>query len=194
MYIEAFESILRVTEITKYRDCQYRLRTWIRYLETIRCSTGKRLILKSVNIVHNVLSMIRNIVFGRYNVVQIKIWYKVQRDLQTRGIEDLCFSLTNIVGKKIHERDLHIANIIVLIEKQYTCYCQCSGKSLTFTQLEHKIMEIYRSEKYNGKWENKVKKHEMIWALYVGKATSTTSQNFQSNNVIEYIKQYIEQM
>ena len=147
-----------------------------------------------MNIVHNVLSKLRNIFFWEYNVVQTKIWYKVQRDLQTRGIEDLCFSLTNIFTNKIHERDNHIANFIVLIAKQYIYYCKCSGKSFSFTQLEHKIMEIYRSEKYNAKCENKVKKHEMIWALYVGTATSTTSQNFQSNNVIEYISEYIEQM
>ena len=112
-------------------------------------------------------------------------WTKV-KDLVQRKIRDTYyFDIENILFNTVHKKSNHIANVIVLIAKQYMYAAKCSKKEYNVIELERKIKQIQRYELYNAVANQKVEKHCEKWY----------TKEYNGSNLEErYINQYINQM
>ena len=163
-YQKAFRAIHQVTNITKYRDFQYRL---------------------LVNAIHTNTKLYHwRIVDSQYcewciNTQQtVKHLFfdcpRVQNFYQQ--IEcfilmlDSCLNLTvnykNVVLGNVHPQAKHVVNFLFLTAKQYIYSCKCCNKPLIYQQWLAKVKEICALERYIAKTQNKLSYHSKKWAIF----------------------------
>ena len=199
-YREAFSYIYRITNVTKYRNFQYRLlqRGLVTNIQLHKwgikptdmcsfcCQTAESL-------THLLIIC----------PVTQQIWNQVFEYLQERfqlSMEKLDTSPKAIIINRITEKISHVANFVCLITKQYIYAQRCLRKDLHFSVLKAHLRKIECLEKYIAIKNNKLITHNRKWGLAAQPQQQTQSQSqcsqhqYTGHEVQVYINEYIEQM
>ena len=166
-YAEAFVRIHYVTNITKYRDFQYRLLVndihandklyhW-KKVETQRCDWCEH----KQTVKH---------LFWECKMVE-KLWNKIENFINKClyiNQEVKIQSYSDIFLGTVHVQRCHIINLLVLVSKHYIYTTKCKNQKLSFYSVLRIFDELYKVEKYYSKQSDKERKHEIKWKPYVG--------------------------
>ena len=125
----AFANIYRVTNITKYRDFQYRLLNkaiffndqlyhW-KKVPTQQCDFCPA---DKQNLVHFFLEcrVVRNF------FMELKEFFSIDMNCNVKN-----FDLKAIVLNDIHDNPSHVVNFLFLLAKNYLFCCKCTGKKIS---------------------------------------------------------------
>ena len=81
-------------------------------------------------------------------------------------VSELSTNSNRIMLNNVHDNPIHIANLLVLIIKQYLFYCKCAHTVPTFCNALLQIEKYYQYELYNVKRDWKCRKTFKKWFLY----------------------------
>ena len=167
-YYHAFIDIRKCTDITKYRDFQYRLlvnaihtNNRLYYWGKVSSTTCEYCYKEKQTISHLMYTCEK---------VQ-KIWKKLVNFMEKCteiNVNELELNLENVFLNKLHAKPTHIVNFITLIVKQYIYCCKCSGIQLSFKALIGHIEKIYQMCRYNAQSSPSGNKTINKWAPYSG--------------------------
>ena len=171
-YQKAFLDLKQVTNITKYRDFQYRLlvndiHTNTRlYYWGITNSQKCELCNEETQTIQHLMYECK---------VSADIWVKFQTFISEEidcdgGI--LQFEVQNIFLNKVHPKPAHVINFLMLVVKQYIFAKKCLAKPIRFQEIIRKFKMEYEMEKFTATNTNKIKYHAIKWAPYTKEKTS----------------------
>ena len=158
-----FKNIYRITNVSKYRDFQYRLLN-----NRIHCND--RLVYWKIcesnicNVCQKDKQTILHLLCECEEVVNI--WKYVMGLCEKMSNIKLNFNQESIVFNKVHEKTTHICNFIILIVKQYLYRCKCINTKPT-NEIIEEIQYIEKIEFYNALENNRVKKHIKKWSPFL---------------------------
>ena len=189
---KAFENLYKVTNITKYRDFQYRLLVNNIYtnerLYHWKIKNSKKCdfcIAENQSIVHLLIEC----------PMAKKAWTEI-REFITKCTEIdtamLTFTNENIILNLVHPKAGHIVNFMVLVTKQYIFAQKCLEKSYNGKEIIEKIEGLYNVERYNAFKQNNVKKHIDKWKPYTGETEFESGEKPCIEKVVNnYIVNYL---
>ena len=127
-YVSSLSSLYGITNITKYRDFQYRL--LVNNIHTnVRLVHWKIVHSALCELCHEERQTVTHLFFDCPKIAEI--WRKTQEYLQQKmniDTNELQFTVRTIMLNIVHENRFHIANFIVLIVKQHIHACKCMQK------------------------------------------------------------------
>ena len=189
-YKDAFKNIHFVTNITKYRDFQYRLLVHA-IPANDRLFYWNKVESQSCEYCKTAKQSTRHLLFDCPKSA-LKMWHKLLFLFQTclcGPILLLRMAPGNLFIGNVVENPGHIINFITLLMKQYLYAQKCGGKPLSFKAFLHRVDEMYNIEKLNAKTADKYRKHVRKWYPYTGLPgvdESTEGQNSEQM-AIDYI-------
>ena len=154
---QAFVGIHKVTNITKYRDFQYRLLIGLLYTND-RLFYWKKVGSQKCDYCECAKQTIKHLLYDC--VAAQVIWRKLTDHMNECMKLDMAFpSVRMILLNLVHEKPHHVSNFLVLITKQIIFANKCLGMKTNFQQVLYKIVEMYKIEKYNALSTNSLSKH-----------------------------------
>ena len=188
-YLQAFINLRIVTDITKFRDFQYRLLTNNIYTNNILfywkktkskvCDFCKKL---DQTVPHMLIEC---------EVVQ-KIWQEFKTFCNkciNTNMSILRFQKKEIMLNLVHPKPCNVVNFMALIIKQYLFYSKCNQSIPLFREAIARIEMIYKIEKASVLRDNKGFKKFEKWSEY-----ETGNECKEINLEYDYIREYIDQM
>ena len=125
-----------------------------------------------------------------------KVWDQLYNYIKENLIVDptlVQINAKNIFLNKVYPKPTHLVNFLVLIVKQYIHAKKCLKESLDFKEIVKKFQSMYKREKYNALYNNKMNHHQRKWAPYtkdfnfeLKNETSNVNENVE-NYALEYI-------
>ena len=180
-YQAAFKSIYYVSNVTKYRDFQYRL------LVNAIFTNDKKAETQGCEYCNCIKQTLKHLL---YEYPQAKaIWAEFTTFVQECMYE---VQLPKIEAKHIflnslHANPGHIVNFMMLCAKQLIFARKCLGKTTNFSHVLYKIDFMQLIEKYNANVLNKIIKHTHKWAPYTGEIVEEKSSNQVSQICVNHI-------
>ena len=166
-YVQAFKNIYKVTNVTKYRDFQYRLLVDAIHTND-RLYYWKKVTSQQCEICGMAKQTIKHLLWECHCIQ--KIWTQTKAYIdswldpeQQRVLE---YNDITIFLNLVHPKAGHISNFIVLIVKQYIYAQKCLGQPIKFLDIVYKIENMYQIERYNASKTGKQKKHNEKWSSY----------------------------
>ena len=155
-YIRLFRNIYCITNITKFRDFQYRLLlgkiftndTLVKWgiVDSQLCNFCN--IEKQTN-----LHLLYGCTFVKKIWVSIGAYY----------MPEVVISSTAIMENNVNKKSLHVHNFIVLVTKQYIFRCKCENVKPKFETLQAELRLWKKIEEYNAKLNSRLEKHKNKW-------------------------------
>ena len=159
-YQSHFKNIYKVTNVTKYRDFQYRLlhnkifcNNILIHWKKVDSAVCNLCTKEKQDILHLIVHCTR---------VQ-PLWKWLQKQFEKVQIVTK-FSEYSIMFNLVHEQPQHICNFIALITKQYIFRCKCLNEKPNIHELNIEIDNMYEIELYNARKNNMVSKHVKKWS------------------------------
>ena len=160
MYRSAFDSIFKVTKITKLRDFQYRLLlgkivtneqlfTW-KMIETPNCTFG-------CNLVENQTHLLNECIYVQ------PLWEYVTKLCNEYNIF-IDINDYTILYNLIHENVRHVINLIALLLKRYVYTVKCGQRRPNVHELIAIIDYNHDMSLFNSKREHNLGKHIKLWS------------------------------
>ena len=88
------------------------------------------------------------------------VWEYVKSILKDHKLE---WNAANIMCDKVHSNSKHIANLVVLITKQYIYRCKCEGTIPKRNILQAEIIMYYKADLYRSRNNRQVDVHITKW-------------------------------
>ena len=160
--LEAFCSIYVITNITKYRDFQFRLLNCAIYFND-RLYHWKKVNTQACEYCGETKQNTRHF-YGE--CPQVLIFFQKLEEFMTI---DMCceiapLTLRNVLLNNIHKQKAHLCNTLLLMAKNYLFCCKCQGKEFKFVHFLWKVQQLYQCELYNAKKSGKECKHYIKWS------------------------------
>ena len=166
-YTQAFKDLYQVTDITKFRDFQYRILVNAIFTNN-RLYHWKIVNTKICEYCQTEIQDVPHLMFECKNIR--KIWNQFQRYIKqcmnVKDEHDLTWKKKNIMLNKVHPKANHIINFFTVIIKQLIFANKCLGRKTRFCNVVERIEEIYNMEKYNAMIKQKTYKFNKKWAPY----------------------------
>ena len=180
---KAFRDIYKITNITKYRDFQFRLLNkcihandrlyYWKITQSQECDwcnekqTTEHMLFEC----RKLYSFWKEI---RFFITQCMYYPEEESfDFSTKAL------FLNCVVKK----PMDAGNLLVLCAKQYIYYCKCASERVSFDKFIHNYRNLYQIEKYNAIMCNSIDKHNRKWSTYIRPEES-------DENFVTWIKRY----
>ena len=155
-YLGLFRDLYRITNITKFRDFQYRLLLNKIYTNDVLSKWGVVTQDKCEFCEKNNQTLSH--VFWECEVVQ-GIWAYIT---ETMNIASL--SINSVLSNQITAKPHQIENFIILIVKQHIYSCKCSNIKPTVLNTKSKILYWKNIEQYNAEMSVVSKKYQARWS------------------------------
>ena len=187
----AFNAIRKTTNITKYRDFQYRLLIGAIYTND-RLFYWKKT--DSVNCEYcNIYKQTIVHLMWECTVVQ-KVWkdfntYVKEHEHLKHCEKELELNLKNIMLNCVHPKIGNILNLFVLVLKQHIFAQKCLGKKPLFNDIKIKYVQLYEIEKHNAIQSNTITKHTKKWQPFTGEINEPDAPTISNQD--DYINKYI---
>ena len=165
-YQKAFTSLYQITNITKFRNVQYRLLVNAIFTNN-RLYYWKKAETKGCDWCEHERQTPLHLLYSCKIVTQI--WEKLQNFIQKCTNIDMTQVEINektVMLNSAYPKPMNIVNLLVLITKQNIFASKCMGKKPCFEQIIQNIESIYQLEKYNAQKADRINKHNMKWAPY----------------------------
>ena len=190
IYLKAFNSINKVTNITKYRDFQYRL-----LVNAIHCNNRlyhwRLTDSKYCDICAKpVIQDVKHLLYDCSNAK--KIWEEINEFFVTCQLDEVQFSYSRIFLNNIHPKVSHVCNFILLVAKQMIFAYKCLGKKLNTTMILLKIEELHNIESEIARKKNKMKIHCKKWEPIYGSSETETDLTDAEYNMDQYAINYFQ--
>ena len=188
---KAFKDIQKISNITKFRDFQYRL-----LVNGIH--TNDRLFYWKIvpsQICEYCKDKIQNIEHLMYSCdIVRKIWREFQEYIDK---EKLCMD-PNVVEinwktiflNKVHPKATHLINFLTLIIKQHIYACKCLNVEIKFLEIVKKFKSLQRIELYNAKCNNRIEAHNKKWQIAFKTQSNENENSLQ--DIREFVMEYIQ--
>ena len=180
---KAYSDLYIVTNITKYRDFQYRLLCGNIYTNDILyhwkkkdsqrcpwCNTPKQ----------TVKHMLYDCIYSD------KIWRNMVIFVNENGVGTLTYDSLSYekiyLGTVTKPKD-HLINFIVLVTKQHLFACNCTDTPISFIDVKEKLHWLYKIERYNAACNGNISKHEKKWLI----KNTNSDDNISVNHVHDYL-------
>ena len=159
---KAFRNVYTVTNITKYRDFQFRL------LHRSRAIVLNSHLYRWGIINTNICS------FCGVEKETLKHLFVDCEEIQQlwRNVENLCvelngargnFTARNIMFNTVNKSPRNVCNFVCAVTKQYIYAQRCAEKTVNYIELKVRILQLRNVELYNAKKSGNLKKHESKW-------------------------------
>ena len=160
-FFKYFQNINKITNVNKFRSFQYRmlhrsivtnkmLYIW-KVVESPKCSFCK--------------TEIETMIHLFVNCVKVQeLWNHIKTVVEHRFRMRMELNAENLIMNTVHNNPSNIANFICLVVKQYIYRQRCHKKSLNVYEIESRILQLERLEKYIAIRNNKIKKHQIKWS------------------------------
>ena len=184
-YREAFADIHFVTNVTKYRDFQYRL--LVGAIPTNdRLFHWRKKPSQKCDFCECPKQTIGHLLY--YCARSRKVWRKMEDFMNTFMFEVNVNSISfkDVMLNKVRDEAGHICNFMILVTKQFIYAKKCQGETFCFDSALRKIDEVCRIEKYNAKLANKLTKHIDKWYPYTG-------ESMQREDIVENCENYAQE-
>ena len=188
VYKKGFDNIYKVTNVTKYRDFQYRLMTNVIFANN-RLYYWKKVESQKCDWCED-KQTVKHLL---YECKQIgKIWDECKEFVtECMYVKERCdFSYKSIFLNEVHPEPAHIVNFLILVAKQRIHAKKCLQEKPTFIDILNKFEQLHRIEKYNAKKHNKLNKHNKKWAPYIETDECLTTGE-GTENIEDYITNYV---
>ena len=191
----AYRNIHQLTNITKYRDFQYRLLCSDIHLNDrlfhwgIKSTNKCDYCVRKQTVAHFFVDcpVIQTFFKHFCEFISVDIGYPAS----------MCdLTLKTILLNTLHPHPSHLVNFLLLVAKNYIYCSKCKNKNPRFRHYLHKILEIQKLEYYNAKNKNKLSRHTSKWApffptLGVHTLDEENDDNIHTTNIEEFINRYI---
>ena len=158
---DAFKNIYRVTNVTKFRNFQFRLLHnkifcnnvlyYWNLKESQKCDFCD---FEKQDIIHLLYSC----------PTSYSVWQNLEHILKEIGESSmLIWNVSNIIYNLVHPKKGHIINTIVLLTKFYLYRCKCQMSKPSVFELYNEILLMQNIEQYNATKTNRIKKNELKW-------------------------------
>ena len=156
-FCESFKNLYKCTQVTKFRDFQYRLlinklptnvktKLW-GITDTDLCSFCNT---KSESSKH---------MFLECKFVK-RIWKFLMEHLEVTGELDI----SKLILNTVHENAKHITNLVTLITKQFIYRCRCKKERPSIRKVQQELLTWYNIEKYIAKKTLRVDNFNKKWS------------------------------
>ena len=159
-FLKYFRNIAKITNITKYRDFQFRLIHNKIFCNDVLLHYG---IVESntCNLCQNGKQTITHLLWGCakfQNLFQYLL--QVAKDAEIH-VE---YDVLKIICNDIHPISGHVINFLLLILKQFIFRCKCQYKEPTVIEYQEEIKMLHNIEKLNAQRTNRMGHHKRKWS------------------------------
>ena len=188
-YIKAHKNIHIVTNVTKYRDFQYRLLVCALPANN-QLFHWKKVPSQDCEFCAQPKQDICHIMF--FCLQTQRLWDKLLTFINSFmfDVQVQPFTLEKVLLNEVHPYAGHICNFMVLIIKQLLYANKCKQKRTSFRQALHRLNEVYLLEKYNARISCRMTKHSKKWQPYTGEYQIETPNS--NINIEAVAREYIE--
>ena len=159
-YSKHFKRVYAITNITKFRNFQYRLLLNKVFCNDLLVHWGK----VTSNTCEFCNSAKQTIMHLLYECTTTnEILQELSGKLNEKNIK-IELSFRNILFNEVHESTKHVTNFIILVFKQYIYRCKCMGIKPTYLQLKAEIKLAWKIESNTALKHDKVSKSEHKWS------------------------------
>ena len=182
----AFKDLYVMTNITKYRDFQYRLLNLAIYANNVLfywkkvdsqccdwCDFPKQ----------TVQHMLFECPFSCKVFKELTMFINNKQMVKKPIFIDAITYKMIVLGRIVSPKD-HIVNFLFLITKQYIFAAKCLNIFPCFNKVKEKIFSICKQERYNATKHDRLERHKQNWAPFFGNNTDDIS-------IVNYIQQYL---
>ena len=165
---KAFKQIYIVSNITKYRDFQYRLLNLVTHAND-RLFYWKKVTSQQCDLCPHPKQNIFHMLFWCPKLQSF--WRKVACFCANclNDPPDTVFDVKSVFLNCVVESNVgHLINFIVLVAKQYIYACKCKKEEIRFEQFIRNIQELYNVEKYNAQINGNIMFHNKKWNCFTG--------------------------
>ena len=166
-YKEGLAQIHIVTNVTKYRDFQYRLMMNAIYANNILYH-WKKVDSQRCEYCDCPKQNIKHLLYEC--IYSIKIWRDFKNFVCNKMHlnEEFVLPHSAILHIGLAFPRGHVLNFFILIIKQHIFASKCLGTRPTFKEIENKFKAVHRIEKFIAHKNEKLYKHEKKWSPYTG--------------------------
>ena len=180
-YVQAFQNLYRISNITKFRDFQYRLLVNNIFTNDV-LYYWKKVPSQQCELCKIEKQTVKHLLFD-CSLIQI-IWKQLKQYVQNSmevDINILDFSCKNIFLNtvELHPKAAHVINVLTLVTKQHIFAMKCLERSINFGEVIDKIKKLHNIEKYNACMENRMMTHTAKWAPAVKIVNEPSNQHLE---------------
>ena len=162
-FLETFQEIKELTNITKYRSFQYKL---------LQRAVITNLHLKKWNVLDSSMCTFCGKEEETYLHLFVwceevkQLWLNVESFMDELSQEPIVFQEDTVLWSHLVAQPVgHLKNFISLVTKHYIYKQRCLKEKLNFEQLKHLIFSLEGIKKYYAIKGNKLNKHQIKWNI-----------------------------
>ena len=166
-YSATFSRIFTLTNVTKYRDFQYRLLSGAIHAND-RLFHWKKVLTQRCDWCHHEKQTTLHMLLECPTVQ--RIWIECKTFVtQFLLLSDMntTWNVKTVILNNVHATDAHLVNFLILVIKQFIYRCKCQNSVPTFIDGLRVFDKIKSIELYNAKKNSYLSKHNCKWHCYI---------------------------